>query len=102
MTKKTKIIFIVAISVLLSILATIGFVWKFNRYSLALSITDKVITIEYGTDKIPEVTALCKGSLINRKGTPVTTTMNGDVCCATLTINISSTFSPSPTESCTH
>ena len=79
MTKKTKIIFIVAISVLLSILATIGFVWKFNRYSLALSITDKVITIEYGTDKIPEVTALCKGSLINRKGTPVTTTMNGDV-----------------------
>lgn len=79
MPKKKKMIFIATISALLTILAAIGFVWKFNRYSLVLSITNKVITIEYGADKVPDVTALCKGSLINRKGTPVITTMNGDV-----------------------
>ncbi len=79
MTKKKTIILITSISVLLCILAAIGVVWRFNKYSLVLSVTDKVITIEYGEDKIPEITALCKGSLINRKGTPVTTTMKGNV-----------------------
>lgn len=79
MTKKRKIILITSISVLLCILATIGAVWKFNKYSLVLSVADKVITLEYGVDKVPEITALCKGSLINRKGTPVTTTMKGNV-----------------------
>ena len=79
MTKKKKIILITAISILLCILAAIGAVWKFNKYSLVLSVPEDVITIEYGVDKLPEITALCKGSLINRKGTPVKTTMNGDV-----------------------
>ena len=79
MTKKKKIILITTISVLLCILAAIGTVWKFNKYSLVLSVPEDVITIEYGVDKLPEITALCKGSLINRKGTPVKTTMNGDV-----------------------
>ena len=79
MTKKKKIILITTISVLLCILATIGAVWKFNKYSLVLSVTDKVITLEYGEDKIPEITALCKGSLIHRKGTPVKAEMKGNV-----------------------
>lgn len=79
MTKKKKIILITAISILLCILAAIGVVWKFNKYSLVLSVTDEMITLEYGVDKMPEITALCKGSLINRKGIPVKTTMNGDV-----------------------
>lgn len=79
MTKKKKIILITTISVLLCILAAIGTVWKFNKYSLVLNVPEDVITIEYGVDKLPEITALCKGSLINRKGTPVKTTMNGDV-----------------------
>ena len=79
MTKKKKIILITAISILLCILAAIGVVWKFNKYSLVLSVTDEMITLEYGVDKLPEITALCKGSLINRKGSPVKTSMNGDV-----------------------
>ena len=79
MTKKKKIILITSISVLLCILAAIGTVWKFNEYSLVLSITDEVITLEYGVDKMPEITALCKGSLINKKGSPVKTVMKGDV-----------------------
>ena len=79
MTKKKKIILITIISILLFIVAAIGIVWKFNKYSLALSVADDVITLEYGKDKLPEITALCKGSLINRKGIPVTTKMNGNV-----------------------
>lgn len=79
MTKKKKIILIASISVLLCILAAIGAVWKFNKYSLVLSVTDEVITLEYGVDKMPEITALCKGSLINKKGSPVKTVMKGDV-----------------------
>lgn len=79
MTKKKKIILIASISVLLCILAAIGAVWKFNKYSLVLSVTDEVITLEYGVDKIPEITALCKGSLLNRKGSPVKTEMKGNV-----------------------
>lgn len=79
MTKKKKMILITSLSVLLCILAAIAAVWKFNKYSLVLSVTDEVITLEYGVDKMPEITALCKGSLIHRKGIPVITKMNGDV-----------------------
>ncbi len=79
MSKKKKIILITSISILLCIFATIGAVWKLNKYSLVLSVADKVVTLEYGVDQMPEITALCKGSLINRKGTPVKTTMKGDV-----------------------
>ena len=79
MTKKKKIILITAISILLCILVIIGIVWRFNKYSLVLSVADEVITLEYGKDKVPEITALCKGSLINRKGIAVTTKMKGNV-----------------------
>ena len=84
MTKKKKIILITSISVLLCIVAAIVAIWKFNKYSLVLSVTDEVITLEYGVDKMPEITALCKGSLINRKGSPVKTETNGDVDLAKL------------------
>lgn len=84
MMKKKKIILITTISVLLCILAAIGAVWKFNKYSLVLSETDEVITLEYGVDKVPEITALCKGSLLNRKGSPVKTEMKGNVDLAKL------------------
>ena len=79
MTKKKKIVLITAISTLLCIVAAIGVVWKLNKYSLVLSIPDDVITIEYGMKEIPEITALYKGTLINRKGIPVETSMKGDV-----------------------
>jgi len=79
MTKKKKIILISIIASLLCIVAAVVAIWQLNKYSLVLSFEDEVITLEYGIDKMPEITALCKGSLINRKGTPVTTKMNGTV-----------------------
>lgn len=78
-TQKKKIIIISLIALLLCTFATIFAVWKLNKYSLELSISEKTITLEYGVDEMPEINAICKGSLINRKGTPVKTTMKGDL-----------------------
>ena len=76
--QKKKIFPIICTTFLLAILA-IGVVWKWNKYSLVLNVTDETITLEYGVDELPEITALCKGTLINRKGTPVKTSMKGDL-----------------------
>ena len=84
MNKKKKIILITAIATLLCIGVAIGAVWKLNKYSLVLSIPDDVITLEYGVDEMPKITALCKGTLINRKGIPVDTSMDGEVDLAKL------------------
>ena len=73
--KKTTIIII--ISAIVCMLAAAIAIWQFNEYHLELNIPDKVITLEYGVDEMPEITALCKGTLLNRKGTPVDTTMKG-------------------------
>ena len=83
-TKKGKIILITAIASILCIAAACFTIWKLNKYHLELSVSEKTITLEYGVDEMPEITALCKGSLINRKGTPVKTTMKGDLDLNTL------------------
>ena len=74
---KKKIIIIALVALLICILSSIFTIWKLNKYHLELSISEKTITLEYGVDEMPEITALCKGTLINRKGTPVKTTMKG-------------------------
>ena len=79
MKKTKKWILIITFIVFFCGIAAIGVVWKFNKYSLFLNITDQVTTLEYGVDKMPEVSALCKGTLLNRKGTPISTSMKGDV-----------------------
>ena len=76
---KKKIIIITSIAFILCAIASIFEVWKLNKYYLELNVSEKTITIEYGVDEMPEITALCKGSLINRKGTPVKTTMKGEL-----------------------
>lgn len=76
---KKKIIIIASIAFLLCAIASVFAVWKLNKYHLELSVSEKTITIEYGMNEMPEITALCKGSLINRKGTPVNTTMKGEL-----------------------
>lgn len=76
---KKKIIIIASIAFLLCAIASVFAVWKLNKYHLELSVSEKTITLEYGVDKMPKITALCKGTLINRKGTPVKTTMKGEL-----------------------
>lgn len=77
--KKKKIIIIASIAFVLCVFASLLTMWKINKYSLELSVAEKTITLEYGVDELPEITALCKGTLINRKGTPVKTTMKGEL-----------------------
>lgn len=76
--KKKKWIFAVLAALLLCIVSGICMIFIFNTYSLELSIPENTITLEYGVDELPKITGLLKGSLINRKGTPVEITMEGN------------------------
>lgn len=79
-TKETKKHWIIAlIAALICVAIGVFSIFYFNEYSLVLNIPDEVIYLEYGIDEMPEVTALCKGSIINQKGTPVKTNVKGDV-----------------------
>lgn len=79
LTKKKKIWILIPIIILITLLAAFIAIIHFNEYTLALSIPEKTIHLEYGVDEMPKVTAVCKGTLINRKGTPVETTSIGTV-----------------------
>lgn len=50
-----------------------------NEYYLELSALGDPIVIEYGKQQPSEITVLCKGTVWNREGTPVKTTVVGDV-----------------------
>ena len=77
--QKKTVIIITLVALFLCILVSIFTIWKLNKYYLELNISEKTITIEYGVDELPEITALCKGTLINRKGTPIKTKMKGNL-----------------------
>lgn len=77
--KKKKYIFIALTAIIILTLAAILTIFGLNKYSLELNILEKTITLEYGVDEMPEITALCKGTLIHRKGIPVKTVMKGEV-----------------------
>lgn len=78
--KKKKKHFAIALAViLLCIFAAFIIVFQTNAYYLELNIPQDTITLEYGVDEMPEITALCKGTIINKKGTPVETTVEGTV-----------------------
>lgn len=71
MTKKKKIILISVIAFLACAIIGIITVLHLNKYYLELNITEETTILEYGVDKAPEITALCKGTIINKKGTPI-------------------------------
>ena len=77
--KRKKYAVIAVVGILLCTIAAIFAIWKMNKYYLELSIPEKTITLEYGVDEMPEIIALCKGTLINKKGTPVETVLEGDL-----------------------
>lgn len=77
--KKKKTWIIISIAILVCAIATIFLILKLNRYSLVLSVPEKTITLEYGVDEMPDITASCVGTLINTRGIPVETSMDGDI-----------------------
>lgn len=79
--KKKYIIAAALLVVSICVLAVLLILLKVNAYSLELSISDgDKIYLEYGIDsEMPEVTAVYKGTIFNRKGIPVEVKMQGDV-----------------------
>lgn len=76
-TRKTKPILIALIILFLCMIAGAFAFLKLNTYSLELNIPKKDLILEYGIDEFPEIKAICRGTIINRKGTPVETKMDG-------------------------
>ena len=73
MTKKKKIILISV-----CVLACIFAVFFLTQYRLELSLTEETTILEYGVDSVPEITAVCKGTLFNKEGTPIDYEVKGD------------------------
>jgi len=82
--KKKKIWPIVLIATFVLLATGIFALLHFNKYSLSLNSPNATIYLEYGVDELPEISALCKGSLIQRKGFPIETTSIGTVHLDTL------------------
>ena len=76
--KNKKKILIALAAVLLCAIAAVVVIFQMNEYYLELSLSEETITLEYGVDEVPEVSAICKGTIINKEGTPVETTMEGE------------------------
>lgn len=78
---KKKYLLIALLAVVICVLAAVFVLIKVNTYSLELSISDgEKIYLEYGKDKeLPEVTAVYKGTLFNKKGTSVEVQKEGKV-----------------------
>ena len=79
LSKKKKIWLLILIGILSILIIISSAIIYFNKYSLVLSIPEKTIHLEYGVDKMPEVTAICKGTLLCKIGIPVKTTTIGTV-----------------------
>lgn len=79
-TQKKKLHWsIVPLFLLIFHIALLVAIFTLNEYSLVLSIPEKTIELEYGVDTLPDVTALCRGTLLSTKGIPVETSVKGNV-----------------------
>lgn len=78
MSKIKKILIIIA-SIVILIAAAVVTIFQLNQYYLELSVAEEVTTLEYGMDELPEITAICKGTILNKEGTPISTTMEGEL-----------------------
>lgn len=77
--RSIKPILITLLIIFILVIAAAIAVLKLNTYSLVLSVDEPTIVLEYGVDELPEITALCKGTLLNRDGIPVKTTLDGNL-----------------------
>ena len=78
MDKKKKVIIIAVAAAILAILGGIIVALSCNRYYLELDVKKGPVVLEYGVDRLSDVTARYKGTVFNRKGIPVKTTVKGD------------------------
>ena len=60
------------------VLATVIIILVFNKNYLELDAKKGDIILEYGVERVTDIKVLYKGTIFNRKGTPVHTTVEGD------------------------
>ena len=79
--KKIQIALIAAGSVVLCAAITLGVLVYMNEYYIEFNVADNVhYEMEYGqTQEIPTVTALYKGTIFNKEGTPIEVSVEGQV-----------------------
>lgn len=78
--RKKQITFILSvIALLLAIFVAAFYIVNLNKYYLELNVSEETIKLEYGVDDIPEITGLCKGTLLYKKGVPVELDVQGNV-----------------------
>lgn len=81
---KKKILLLAIAGILLVAVATFTFIINANEYYLDLNVPQEPITIEYGSDTLPEITGILRGTIINRKGKPIEITPQSEVDVTTL------------------
>ena len=74
-----KHLVIASITGICCILAIFFALFMFGEYTLELSIPQKGITLEYGVDKMPKVTGVCRNNLIKWPEFTVPLTVEGEV-----------------------
>ena len=78
---RKKLLFIVPTVLAAAVLVVLTVIWVCNEHTLELSIPEEQeVCLEYGQDyEEPEVTALYRGSILNREGTKVEVRKEGSV-----------------------
>ena len=82
--KKKRRWYLIPLILLLCAIAITIAIFALNEYSLVLNIPEETIYLEYGVDELPEVTSLCKGTILKQNGVPVETKTDGFVDLKTL------------------
>ena len=67
-TKKRRLWLIIPLLLVTCAIGGLVAIFSLNEYSLVLSIPEETVFIEYGTNTLPEVTALCKGTILKKEG----------------------------------
>ncbi|MBE5955057.1 MAG: DUF5011 domain-containing protein [Lachnospiraceae bacterium] len=81
---KKKILLLAIAGILLVAAAAFAFIVNANEYYLELNVPQEPITIEYGSDTLPEITGILRGTIINQKGKPIDITPQSEVDVTTL------------------
>ena len=78
--KRTTVMQFIVFFAIIAILALAYFLTTRTSYSLEWTDNNETIVLEYGVDtELPEMTAICKGNMLHRRGIEVTATVQGEV-----------------------
>ena len=76
---KKKVLLIAVAGILMAAIAAFAFIVNANEYYLELNVPQEPIAIEYGTETLPEITGILRGTLIQTKGKPIDITAKNPV-----------------------